>query len=423
MIAKYRLIFLVLCVALMARGHAEETKTGWSVGGVPVVSYDSDKGFEYGIVVALHNFGDGEDYPAYQQKFQAEWSRYTGGSGINDLFFDAPDLLFGKIRLTSYVGYLTELLQPFYGFNGYASRYEPAYVISEPEEPGYNQDLYKSRAYYAHDRKMWKITTDFQGDITSPRFRWIAGLGALAVRVGRPDVDRLNSRLNPETPIPDSSLYASMVEDGRIPADEARGGQCNFLKVGLIYDTRDNEANPMSGLWTEVFLTTYTPLLGSDFTYTLATLQHRQYFTLIPRRLSFTYRLGFQSTIAGDIPFFDLPFLMSSYKIREGLGGKWTIRGMLKNRAVGRSMGFLNTECRWKFYRTQLFHQNFYAALGFFFDTGRVFSSPEDHLHSAYGSGIYLAMNENFIVGLDYGRAIDRQDGTSGMYVHMDYLY
>lgn len=423
MTLRLKILLLLLCLGIVTTTRAEKTKTGWNVGGVPVISYDSDKGLEYGVVLALHNFGNGNLYPAYKQKLQMEWSRYTGGSGINDIFFDAPNLLLGKIRVTSYVGYLTELLQPFYGFNGYASRYVPAYEISDPDKPGYNASLYKSRAFYAHDRKMWKITTDFQGDITSPHFRWIAGLGMLDVQIGTPDVARLNSRLEPETPIPDSSLYAEMLHDGQIPANEADGGQCNFLKFGLILDTRNNEANPTRGVWSEIFLTTYTPLLGSEFTYTLATIQHRQYFTLIPRSLSFTYRLGFQSAISGNIPFFARPFLMSSYKIREGLGGKWTIRGVLKNRAVGRSMGFLNTEFRWKFYRTQLLNQNFYAAINFFFDTGRVLSSSEDHLHNACGAGFYLAMNENFIVGLDYGRALSRQDGTSAMYVHMDYLY
>ena len=40
---------------------------------------------------------------------------------------------------------------------------------------------------------------------------------------------------------------------GIIGKDSA-GGINNFVKLGLIYDTRDNEPNPMHGIWDEAVM-------------------------------------------------------------------------------------------------------------------------------------------------------------------------
>jgi outer membrane protein assembly factor BamA len=61
--------------------------------------------------------------------------------------------------------------------------------------------------------------------------------------------------------------------------------------------------------------------------------------------------------------------------------------------------------------------------LNTFFDTGRVLSTDGDSLHHSYGIGLRVAMNQNFIVGIDYGRALDNQDGDSGLYIGLGFLY
>ena len=35
---------------------AEKVKSGWNVGGLPVVAYDTDLGFEYGALVNLFHY-------------------------------------------------------------------------------------------------------------------------------------------------------------------------------------------------------------------------------------------------------------------------------------------------------------------------------------------------------------------------------
>jgi hypothetical protein len=32
-------------------------------------------------------------------------------------------------------------------------------------------------------------------------------------------------------------------------------------------------------------------------------------------------------------------------------------------------------------------------------------------------------MNENFVIAVDYGRALNKQDGKSGMYIGLNYLF
>jgi len=319
---------------------------------------------------------------------------------------------------------------PFYGFNGYESVYHSAWEDDAASN-------YITRMFYRHDRKLTRLLTNFQRRLGSDHLRWVAGFGVWNTTVDTVNIDKLNKGKSTSEALPDTSgLYSRYIGKGYIPSKEAHGGMTNFVKLGLVYDSRDNEPNPMQGIWTEALLTIVPEFLGSDFSYTQLTVTHRQYFTIIPRDLSFAYRLGYQGILSGHIPFFMLPFYQSSYKTEEGLGGSKSLRGILKNRIVGKSIAFGNFEFRWKFYRTVILGQNIYLALNTFLDGGRVIEeygnqtyqqvtndSPEEKIHFSYGAGLRIALNENFIVSADYGIAADPQDGTSGLYIGLGYLY
>lgn len=430
-------VFIVLFSSISLLAQSEKTITGWSFGGVPAIAYNSDTGFTYGIIVNTYNYGDGSTYPEYLYSIYTEWSRTTKGSGINKLFFDSKYLLPAGIRLTGELSYLTEQALPFYGFNGYGSEYDPAFEISDDEHDDYDAALYRTRVFYRHERNITKITADFQKQVLGDNLRGVVGFGFLNFKIGTVDIDKLNEGKDEADKLPDTaSLYDEFVTKGWIPDDQKEGGLNNYLKFGLVYDTRDNEPNPMSGIWTEALLTQAAGFMGSDFSYTTLTMTHRQYFTLIPKNLSLTYRLGYQGVVAGDAPFFALPFYQSSYKVEEGLGGSKSLRGIMKNRVVGNAVGFGNLELRWKFLRTVVFNQNLYLALNAFVDGGTVLTpysnaaydpdtigGPEEKLHLSYGGGFRIALNENFIIAVDYGLAADKQDGSSGLYIGLGYLY
>jgi len=39
------------------------------------------------------------------------------------------------------------------------------------------------------------------------------------------------------------------------------------------------------------------------------------------------------------------------------------------------------------------------------------------------GTGLRIAMNENFIIAFDYGKAWLKQDGSSGIYIGLNYAF
>ena len=422
-----RNFLLVFLVFTMVLAYGQEAKTGWGFGGVPAVAYNSDTGFLYGIVFEAYNYGDGAYYPDYDYTIKPTWTRTTKGSGANELFFDSKYLLPKDIRITAYAGYLTEQALPFYGFNGYEANYTPGFENADSAN-------YKTRMYYRHERNTLRLTADFQKSVLSENLRAIAGIGYISTAVAAVDIDVLNDGQADEDKLPDvPALYDEYVAAGYIGTEEADGGLTPYVKLGLVYDTRDNEPNPMRGIWTEALLTTYPGFMGSDFSFTTLTATHRQYFTLMENDLSFAYRVGYQQNM-GETPFFMLPWYQSSYKVTEGLGGSKSLRGILKNRIVGDAIVLANMEARWKFFRTVIGGQNLYLALNAFTDFGQVLSpyegegvtqplTAEEGLHLSYGGGLRIALNENFIIAVDYGLASDEQDGNSGLYIGLGYLY
>jgi len=420
----------------------EKIKDGWTFGAVPVVAYDSDLGFKYGGLVNFYNYGKPTTYPEYQQSIYVEISRTTKGSGINQLFFDSEHMFPNRpIRITADLSYLTEQALDFYGFNGYESAY---FMDFENDET----DDYISRMYYRYERKLLRFTLDFQGRLLGDNLNWLIGFGHFNHELGSVDIDKLNEGKDGDDLLPDTaSLYDKYVDWGLIPAKEADGGVMNYLKFGTIYDTRDNEANPMKGIWSEVIIVTAPKLLDNyENSFTKLSLIHRQYFTLIPSKLSFAYRAGYQGTVQGNPPFYYQPYLISSFSpsvLTEGLGGAKSLRGIRRDRIVGEDIVYGNFEFRWKFWKGVIKNQNFYLALSTFLDAGKVtkpieinkslipasenlvnyFDESSDKIHASSGIGLHVVLNQNFIVAFDYGMAFDKRDGDNGLYIGMNFLF
>lgn len=419
---------------------AEQSKKGLNLGALPAVAFDSDIGFQYGLLANLFQYGDGTVYLDYRWSLYAEWSRTTKGSGINQVFFDSKYLLPHHIRVTADFSFLTEQALDFYGFNGYESIYNPSFT--DEEDPAYI-----TRVFYRHERKLARITLDFQQKIGDLPLRWAAGYGFFNSRIGSVDIEKLNKGRDEEDLLPEEEgLYDKYVKWGLIPAEEADGGTHNFLKAGLVYDTRDNEPNPNRGIWSEMVIMTAPRFLGnSETAYTKLALTHRQYLTLKKNTLTFAYRLGWQGTIDGKAPFYMQPYMINTYTKstkNDGLGGARSLRGILRNRVVGDAFTYGNFELRYKFLKFHKWKQNFYFSLNGFSDMGMItktmdmnlagipedektalFKSEDQGLHISYGAGLRIAMNQNFIVAVDYGLAGDKRDGEKGMYINLGFMF
>jgi outer membrane protein assembly factor BamA len=419
--------------------QAQKIKKGWSVGAVPAIAFDSDIGLKLGAVVNFFDYGDGKIYPKYRHSLFFEYSLTTKGSGIAQFIYDSKFLIPG-IRLTTEASYLTERALDFYGFNGYEALYDKKFEDDSPDNPDY-----RSRQYYREERKLLRLRTDFQGRFYNDKIRWLTGISYYDIKTDSIDVNRLNKGKSDDEKLPiDGGLYGDYARWGIIPSNQFSGGQTTLLKGGLVYDTRDNEPNPMHGMWSEIiFLWAPDFLASGDFGYSKICLTHRQYFTLVPDRLSFVYRIAYQAKLWGKMPYYMLPFIYNGGNSldRDGLGGAKTVRGILRDRIVGEDYLYGTLEFRWKFIRTVFLKQNIYTALNVFSDFGMVtgkykfdktnvpaksqymFPDEKEKLHMSYGAGLHLALNQNFVVAINYGIAADKKDGSKGLYIGLNWLF
>lgn len=51
------------------------------------------------------------------------------------------------------------------------------------------------------------------------------------------------------------------------------------------------------------------------------------------------------------------------------------------------------------------------------------YDSDMESPHLAFGGGFRIVMNQNFIICADYGQAMDRRDGSNGIYIGLGYLF
>jgi outer membrane protein assembly factor BamA len=418
----------------------EKIKKGWTWAALPVVAYDADMGVQLGALGQVFYYGDGSTYPEYKHTIYAECSWFTKGSAVYQLFYDSKYLIPGKIRITTWVDYLPERALDFYGFNGAETRYTASLTDQ-------GSDDYISRVFYKQERKTYRIMADFQGPIIGQKLRWLAGVNIIGIQTATVDIDRINKGKKEKNKLPDTVLlYDEYVRYGLINPDEKAGGTTIYLKAGLVFDTRDNEAAPNKGFWSEAMLLAAPSFIGNDpYAFTKLVVTHRQYVPLVKKRLIAAYQLSYQGTIGGSTPYYILPYIYSSYALTtkpDGLGGNRTIRGVLRNRITGDGVAFGNAEIRWKFFRSVVMKQNLYLGLTAFLDGGMVVQDhkintgniPDDHkafyfnqdadrLHLGTGLGLRIAINDNFIISADYGVALNKQDGNSGFYLSIGNIF
>jgi hemolysin activation/secretion protein len=195
-------------------------------------------------------------------------------------------------------------------------------------------------------------------------------------------------------------------------------------------------------------------------------------------RVTFAYRVGTQNNIAGKSPFYMNTYLNTLFIQRvmyEGLGGANSLRGIMRNRILANGFAYANVELRCKVAKFDIGRQHFYIGLAPFFDLGVItqpYKLDEDAIKKAYakdviesaalnllgeevvmplelgeyfaldndgnfdqsrvyvphmaaGVGLKAAMNENFVLSVDWAMALDKQDNAkwANFYIKMGYLF
>jgi outer membrane protein assembly factor BamA len=389
-----------MCAARLGLGAAPalcaqtSQARGFEVAGVPAISFDSDEGFGYGAIVELYHYDAGSVGP-YAWTVQPSVILSTRGRRDFTLFFDAPGLLPAGWRLDAFVGLERQIASPYYGI-GNDTRYDAVLDDADGPDP----------FYYRFGRRRASLTANVQRELAGPRLRALVGAGLVRTTV------------DPFPRDEGGTLYAA--ELGPVGAEE----WSNYVRGGLIWDTRDRESGPRRGAWTELLVQRVDRTLGADASYTRWTFTDRRYFSLTPD-LVLAHRWLVQG-VGSDVFVPDLFRVQTSFKQQEGLGGSKTIRGLPKNRYAGRSMFVWNAELRWRAADFTMAGRAFYVALSGFLDQGRVWQGRPRldeifaDLHRGYGGGVRLGMGENFVLAVDAGTS--RETGLP-IYMGLGYLY
>ena len=454
--------------------NGEIIKTGTNLGPLPVVAFDADRGFQFGALLNLYNFGNGDTYPNPKSQWYLEASAYTKESAINSYKFivnyDNKTLIPG-VRMSICTGYYKDAALDFYGFNGYQSNYdmsliEDNLIFSDDKSGEKLAEKFENKGklpkgFYRHGRDLIKIKADFTGEILK-NFYWEAGYSFSWTKIQSfiPKGYTVFPGANIGSDYIGTSLYDLYKDWGIIPEDEANGGVVSALKAGLMYDSRNVENNPTEGIWAEAHVIAAPKWLGTSHSQYKYSATFRQYVPIIDEgKLTFAYRIAYQGTIGNSAPWYTMPFYtnMGIKADNDAFGGYRTVRGLMLNRVQGLDVGFYNAELRWKFIDFKLWKQNIAFALSAFTDGAHVFRGYDmsftdeakaklllkdpvtgvakaalydkfvfdrkDGFHGSAGAGLRFIMNQNFIVAFEYARCFNKQDGSGAFYINTGFLF
>ena len=217
------------------------------------------------------------------------------------------------------------------------------------------------------------------------------------------------------------------------------GGHHLELKAGLVYDSREHEADPTRGIWAELYAYGSPDILNgrgkNGYHYLKLAAHFRHYVPVWQDKITFAYHLAYQGKLAGNAPYYTLQNINTLYLrqiISDGLGSINTVRGVPYNSVIGDGYAWANFEMRFKIVSFRFIKQNFYLATNPFFDMGAcvqqyrldemkalrtahdagdatlsdaemnlIYTGEKRKLHMSAGVGLKLAMNRNFILSAE----------------------
>lgn len=433
----------------------EIIKTGTNFGPLPVVAFDADRGFQFGALLNLYNFGNGDTYPNPKSTWYFEASAYTKEGSIDSykliVNYDNKTLIPG-VRMSICSGYYKDAALDFYGFNGYESNYIAPKELYENGNFNYldnetGQKLQEKgkfpKGFYRFGRDLIKAKIDFTGEIAK-NFYWEAGYNLSWVKASSftPKGYEVMAGADFENGTTLFDLYKAW---GIIPESQAESGFTSSIRAGLMYDSRNVENNPTKGIWAEAHVIAAPKWLGTTDPHYKYCATFRHYVPIVQDKLTLAYRAAYQGTFGKSSPWYAMPFYtnMGPKADNDGFGGYRTVRGLMLNRVQGQDVGFYNAELRWKFVDFKLWKQNIAFAISGFTDGAHVFKgydmenktgkyqdlydkfvlNKKDGFHGSAGAGLRFIMNQNFIVAFEYARCFNKQDGTGAFYINTGFLF
>jgi hypothetical protein len=357
--------------------------------GFPLIGGDSDVGLELGGVGTLSYFADGVKPYRWNMDLVVAASFKQGPSGLelaqqNYLWnWDVPALFGGAVRANPEASYSRTINYGYFGLGDASSGVTP----SNNPNPG---------RYHEWIDAVTQIRSDARVAMVGP----LSALVAVQYLYVAPTA-YADSLLTQPAPV-GYHLYGTSALS--LPS----------LATGFVFDSRDNEIFPHSGMLHEV---------GARFELGFPTDQEVRYvevggifrgYVPIAGPLVAAARLvvNFQ---AGNVPFYDL-FQAGPFDQKEMPGGSAGIRGVPVGRYLGPIKIVGNIELRAMLVRFAILRQKFTLGADTFFDAGRVWSdytfhSPLDGsgigLKYGVGGGMYVLWGQAAMLRIEAGYSPD----------------
>ena len=464
-------------------------KTGWNFGALPSVAFDADLGFQGGALANIYYYGDGSQYPEYIHSLYAEAAYTTKNYGIFRVNYDSKYLIpKHRLTLDAtyqpdamcdfygFNGYQSIYNQSLHKWNKNPEKMDIDTYQSRAFYK-YKRNLFRFAADI--EGTIWK---NIKWNAGLGVLGYMIGECDIDMLNGKNEFDP-NIPLGEQKAMNENveGLYEKYVKWGLIDQAEAKGGWHPYLRAGITYDSRDQRTCPTKGIYADAFFT-YTAAFGEQaaagYNHLQFNFNFRHYVPVYRDRVTFAYRIGTQNNIAGQSPFYMNTYLNTLFIQRvmyEGLGGANSLRGIMRNRILANGFAYANVELRCKVAKFDIGRQHFYIGLAPFFDLG-VITQPyeldevkirklydEDCVetaakiskgenavmpmdfdkyfkldekgnidqskvympHMAAGLGLKAAMNENFVLSVDWAMALDKQDNAkwANFYIKMGYLF
>jgi hypothetical protein len=368
--------FFLFCLFLNPLlAQADQNLSGLTIAGFPSGSFQSGRGIKYGGRVHFIQYGNGVTNP-YNWNLSLDASNTTENQFESIIFLDMPDVIGKSTRFDFLIQHSRLRRDDYYGIGN---------------NNIYNPDFSDKASIDFLNRKYNNLKHQWLAAISNIQFP-IAGTVKGLCGIG------MYSRTVTPFTAPNK-----LAEDS--PAG-INGGQTNYIRTGILYDSRNEESVPTNGVWFDAIAEYSHTILNSDYNFTRLTVTDRRYFTF-QNRVTFAQRL-FLEMMPGNPPFYDMSVLGNSFRRQEGLGGAYSLRGIPRFLFIGPHKFLANFELRLKVKQKTILQQPLTLYIHLFSDVGRVWIDQNIKLsdfHSTQGFGIHVKWKKDFIGALDIGRS------------------
>ncbi len=335
------------------------------IGLIPSLSFGSDLGLGLGASGAL--FFRHPGYTPYQYSLRLRGLYATAGYHNYAVELDAPSFLRSQWRLSGSIAYVRDLYRPFYGLGNQSKGGTAAATTTDAPA-----SVQRGEAY------------DFEGPQASIYLRRNLTRRWSISSYYRFGLQRIRH------------YQASLLEEANLAG--AKDGRVGIASVGIIYDSRNEEASASDGVYLSAAIQGGAPWLGSSFSFYGVALSVQGYLAPFGTPLLVLAARLKLDGLWGRVPISELP----------SIGGAISVRGLARSRYQGNVALIDNIELRSRIVRLEPWSHLLDFWLAAFVDggrtwDGRVVDGPLSTVHGSYGGGVRFAWEEDFVVRFDVG--------------------